>query len=195
MNKKKLYINLIANILSFIVQMAISFLLTPIIVNKVGDAAYGFIGLSNNFANYSSILTIVVNSMASRFITLELEKENIKEANKYYSTVFFMNIILSFIIILFSIVLIINLTYFIDIPNELITDVKLTFMLSFINIVISLFSSVFNISTFAKNKLDQSAIRTIIGYVIKVILLIVLFSIEIYFLRIVFGNIKKLHTH
>lgn len=185
MKKNRLYINLISNVVSFMIQLAISFIITPIIVEKVGDAAYGFVGLANNFVNYASILTIVINSMASRFVTMELEKKNLESANKYYSTVFFINIILSSIIFILSILLILNITIVLDVPTELVKDVKVTFALAFVNMIISLFTSVFNISTFAKNRLDLSAIRTIIGNIIRVILLIILFSMfkaKIYFI-------------
>ena len=59
MGNKRLAINLISNIVSFIIQLAISFLITPIIVSKVGDAAFGFVGLANNFVSYATILTII----------------------------------------------------------------------------------------------------------------------------------------
>lgn len=175
MSKKRLFINLCSNIISFLVTLGINFFITPIIVSKVGNDAYGFVGLANNFISYASIFTIIVNSMASRFITYEITNNNIKEANKYYSTVYYMNIILSLFIIIMSITLISNLTHIIDIPKHLISDVKITFILSFINLILSLFTSIYNIASFAKNRLDLSAIRTIVGNIIKTILLIVMF--------------------
>ena len=62
MNKKRILTNLISNIISFLVQLCINFILTPIIVVKVGDAAYGFVGLANNFVSYAAIITLVINS-------------------------------------------------------------------------------------------------------------------------------------
>ena len=175
MTKKRVFINLFSNIVSFVVTLGISFFITPIIVQKIGNDAYGFVGLANNFISYASIFTIIVNSMASRFITYEITNDNTLEANKYYSSVYYLNIILSFIIIILSILLVINLTKVIDVPTHLINDVKITFLLAFINLILSLFNSVYNIASFAKNRLDLSAIRTIIGSFIKTILLIILF--------------------
>ena len=45
---KRLLINLIASIVALAVQMGISLILTPILVEKLGNEAYGFIGLANN---------------------------------------------------------------------------------------------------------------------------------------------------
>ena len=123
--KKRLIINLISNIISFALQLGISFILTPIITEKVGTAAYGFIGLSNNFISYANIFTVIINSMASRFITYEITKGNMEKANKYYSSVFFMNIIMSSIIAVFSTIFIININNLLDIPIEFIITVNI----------------------------------------------------------------------
>ncbi len=187
MNKKRVLANLISNILSFLIQLCINFILTPIIVLKVGDDAYGFVGLANNFVSYATIVTLVINSMASRFITIEYIKNNKEKANQYYSSIFFINAIVSLIILILSIVFIINIHIFLNVPNNLLFDVKLTFTLSFINLILSLFNTIFNIASFIKNRIDLSAIRNIIGNILKVILLVILFYLfqpKIYFIAL-----------
>ncbi len=187
MRKKRLLINLISNIISFLLQLGINFILTPIITEKVGNAAYGFIGLANNFVSYATILTVIINSMASRFITLELNKENLKKANKYFSSVLVMDIIMSIIVAIASVVIILNLNSFLDIPENLKFDVQLTFAFAFINLILSIMNTVFSIASFAKNRLDLEAIRNIIANIIKAIFLITVFSIftpKIYYITI-----------
>lgn len=173
---KRLIINLISNIISFTLQLGISFILTPIITGKVGNAAYGFIGLSNNFISYANIFTVIINSMASRFITYEIARGNNKKANKYYSSVFIMDIIMSIIIAILSLVVILNLKKFLDVPMELEKDVIITFILASINLVLSIMTTIFTIATYVKNRLDLEAIRNIIGNIIKAIFLIILFA-------------------
>lgn len=187
MKNKRLIINLISNIVSFGLQLGISFILTPIITEKVGDAAYGFIGLANNFVSYATIFTVIINSMASRFITLELNKENIKKANQYFSSILIMDIIMSLIVAIASTVIILNLNTFLDIPENLNFDVKLTFIFAFINLILSIMNTVFSIASFAKNRLDLEATRNIIANIIKAIFLIIVFSIftpKIYYITI-----------
>lgn len=187
MKKTQLIINLISNIISFALQLGISFILTPIIVEKIGDAAYGFIGLANNFVSYATIVTVAVNSMANRFITLELNKGNLKQANKYYSSVFMMDIILSIIMLIASTIIIANLTTLLSIPEELTIDVKITFSLAFINFIISLIGTAFTAVTFAKNRLDLDAIKNIIANIAKAVVLIVIFNIflpKVYFISV-----------
>lgn len=176
MKGKRLIINLISNIISFIIQLGISFILTPIITEKVGDAAYGFIGLANNFVNYATIFTVIINSMASRFITLELSKNRTKEANRYFSSVLIMDLAMSLIISIISILIIWKLEFFLNIPTDLMFDVKLTFILAFVNLILSIMNTVFSIACFAKNRLDLSAIVNIVSNIAKAIFLIIVFS-------------------
>ena len=67
---RQLAVNLIAQIASFLVSFGISFFVTPYVTNKLGSDAYGFITLADNFVNYASLITIALNSMASRLLRL-----------------------------------------------------------------------------------------------------------------------------
>ena len=74
---KQFAINVSAKIFAFAVSLAISFFLTPFLVKNVGKEAYGFVGLANDFVSYALVLTVALNSMAGRFITISLyEKDN-----------------------------------------------------------------------------------------------------------------------
>ena len=184
---KRLLINLIASLISFIVQMGISFLLTPILVEKLGNEAYGFIGLAHNFVSYATVLTVALNSMASRFITIAIHRGENEKANIYFSSVFIMNVILSVIVLIASTVMIINLEKLLNIPEYLEQDVKITFALAFGNFILSLLSTVYNIATFIKNRIDLSYIHQIIGNILKVIILVGLFALlkpKIYYISI-----------
>lgn len=187
MGKKRLIINLVSSIFAFAVQMGISFVLTPKIVEQLGEEAYGFIGLANNFISYATIVTVALNSMSSRYITIEMHKGNNDKANEYYSSTFVANLILSVIILILSIFMIINLVHIVNIPDGLVVDVQITFSLASVNFMITLLTTVFNVATFAKNRLDLASIRNIIANILKSILLIVLFALlkpKIYYISI-----------
>ena len=173
---KRLMINLAASIIAFIVQMGISFILTPILVEKLGDEAYGFIGLANNFVSYATVLTLALNSMASRFITIAIHQGEKKKANIYFSSVFIMNIIVSILVLIASTIMIVNLEKILNIPAYLDKDVKITFALAFTNFILSLLSTVYTIATFVKNRMDLSYIQQIIGNLLKVVVLVMVFA-------------------
>ena len=87
MGGKRLAINMIANIVAFVVQFGINFLLTPYIVHTLGSEAYGFVQLSNNIISWVGILTVALNSMSGRFICIEINRQNTKKAKEYFNSV------------------------------------------------------------------------------------------------------------
>ena len=95
---KRLSINLIANIVSYSTSIIIAFLLTPYLIKVLGKEAYSFYPMANNFVQYMGIITTALNSMASRFITIEITKNNTEKANVYFSSVFYSNVLLSIIL-------------------------------------------------------------------------------------------------
>ncbi len=69
---KQMSINIIASIVSFAVTIGINFFLTPYLVKELGSDAYGFIGLANNFVQYGTIITMALNSISGRFISISI---------------------------------------------------------------------------------------------------------------------------
>ncbi len=49
MNKKQIVINIVVNVLSFIIGLAISFFLSPFIIENLGLDAYGLFQTANTF--------------------------------------------------------------------------------------------------------------------------------------------------
>lgn len=174
--KKKLAINMIAQIIAFSVNLAIGFLLTPFIVEHIGKEAYGFVGLAFNFVAYAQLVTVALNSMAARYVTISIHQNDIIAANKYFSSVFFANLFISFILTLIFSVVIVYLNSLINIPEKLNTDVKLLFSFTFFNFIISIVTSIYGLATFVKNRLDLSAVRSIISNILKVVTLLICFA-------------------
>lgn len=173
---KTLFINLIAQLFSFIVNLGINFLLTPYIVNNVGSSAYGFVSLGNNLITYIQVISVALNSMASRFITIKIVEGKMEEANRYFTSVLFANIFISVVLFFPSAICIIFLEHLLNIPVENVIDVKILFSLLYLNFVVGIVFSVYSVSTFAKNKIYLTSLKTIVAYIIKVIVLVVLFS-------------------
>lgn len=174
--QKQLIINIIASFVAFAVNMGINFFLSKYIVKNVGSEAYGFVQLANNLLTYFTILTIALNTMSSRFISVELFKGEIDEANGYFSSTFFANLFL--VIILFPIIVfgIIFLEKIIKISPNLVVDVKVLMIFMAIDFIISLLCTNLSISYYVKNKLYISSMISIASYVIRATLLFGLFA-------------------
>lgn len=174
--KKQVYINLIAQTLAFAVNLGISFFLTPFIVNHIGVEANGFVGLANNFVEYAQLITVALNSMAGRFITIKIHQKNEEDANKYFTSVFFANLFLSIILTIIFTFVVIFLGNIVNISNDILGDIKILWALIFANFIISIFASIFSISTFVENRLDMTAISNIRGIIIKAVILVVCYK-------------------
>ncbi len=177
MNKKQTNINVIVNIMAFMVQFAISFFITPILIEKVGAEAYGFIGLSTDFTTYIAIITTIFNSVSARFISLSIYEGDIEKANKYFNSVFVSNVVIATFFVLIGIVIIPNLQHFINIPDGLTTDVKLTFAIILASYIITVLASIFTTSVFVRNRLDIQGARNIIQYLVRLIIILIVFAV------------------
>lgn len=172
-NNKRLTINVVANCIAFAVNFIISFFLTPYIVEHVGKDVYGFVALGNDFVNYASLISLAINSMASRFITIKLQQKDYESANKYFASVLLSNIVICLILLIPAICVVLFLEKLVDVPQAHIVDIKVLWALLYINFFISLIGGVYQIATFAKNRVDLSARLNIKAYIIKSVILFV----------------------
>lgn len=177
MNKhKRLAINMLAQIFAFIVNVASHFLLTPFIVNYLGEEVYGFVGLANNFTSYINVFTVALNGMLNRYVTIELTKKEYRKASEYFSSVTICNITISLAMLLPSAIFCMNMERFIAVPQAHIADTRLLWLIIFAAYLITLAASSFSVATFAVNRLDLASVRQLQSYAIRALFLLVLFS-------------------
>lgn len=169
-------VNITATIIAFAVSTGITFFLTPFIVGRLGRAAYGFIGLSSSIIDYTSLITIALNAMAGRFVSISYLKGDKKLANKYFSSVFFSNLFFAGIIFLFAIFFLIYIDVLLDVPSELLRDVRLLFGFLVLNSMLGLVTGEFGVATFIKNRLELSSIRNVIADFLRAAILLIAFS-------------------
>ena len=180
-------VNLIASIVSFAVNIGINFFLTPYLVKSLGSEAYGFIGLANNFVQYANLITVALNSISGRFISIEYHRGNIDKASRIFSSVLVADLFMAAALLVASCFTVGYIDAFLDIPAELVTNVKITFAITFAIFIVSVVTAIFTTAAFVKNRLDINSIRDIISNLIKVcvvVSLFVFFPPELYFLSI-----------
>lgn len=170
------YKNIATNIMAFVIQFLINFYIAPIMVMKLGAASYGFIGIANDFVAYISIIATIFNSVSARFIANSFYQKDYEKANGYFNSLIVVNIIISIILAIISIVLCFNLENILVIPADILFDVQLTFFLIFLSYILSLLTLVFTTSTYVTNRTDIQGLRNITNNVIRFILIIILLN-------------------
>jgi O-antigen/teichoic acid export membrane protein len=174
---KQLLINMLANLLSSVVTLGISFLVTPTVINKLGAEAQGFVTMANNFVSYAAIMAMALNSMAGRFITVKIHQGDEQGANRYFNSVMYANLAIVAVLLLPCTAVVLYLEKLVNISPELVTDVKLLFAAMFLNFMVTIVATTFSTATFAVNRLDLSAMRTIESQLIKAGFLIAAFAL------------------
>lgn len=182
----KLSINLIANMVAFVVHAGIQFFVVPTLNQQVGNEAYGFISIANEFVQYANIFTVLLNGVVGRFVAFEVHRGEIKKANQYFNSVLVADMIISFVFTVVGIVFVSRVERILVISPELVTDVKVIFGLTFFNFILVTLFSVLNVATFVKNRIDVAAVRNIIGYLVELLVIAGLFllmpTVKPYFL-------------
>lgn len=184
----QLFLNIVASILAFLINTGIQFVITPILTQNVGDEAYGFITIANDFVSYAGIFAAVLNSVAARFISVEIHKENNIKAEEYYSSIFFGNVLISIVLAILGFLVIIHFDTFLNVSPELVPDITILFAITFGNYIISVLISLFTVSIYVKDRIDLLSIRNIGSYIVRLIVVVLLFSlaneVKIFYLAI-----------
>lgn len=171
-NNKAILVNMIWSCLAVIINYLINFLITPYVTNNIGIEAYGFVALANSFTSYIDIISISLNSLAGRYISIAYHKGDKRKANKYYSSTVFADLVLAVGVLIPSIFIIAKLEYILKIPDNLSYDVKLLFLIVVIKYLFSVLRTAFNAATFIRNRLDLSERQQSIAYVLQAVILL-----------------------
>ena len=81
------------------------------------------------------------------------------------------------VILIISAILTGYLDIFLNIPDELITTVKITFGITFLTFVVSTVTAIFTTAAFVKNRLDINSVRDIISNLLKAAIVVILFTL------------------
>lgn len=179
--ERKSYMKLLRTIAisggALLINSLISFCLVPVISNTLGTEAYGFVTMAKNFEQYALILTTALNAFAARYITISYHKNELEEANAYFSSTFIGDVLLSTFLFLAALAGIHSLDSFFHISPELVKDVKLLFLMIFVNFWIVTVSTAFNATAHIKDKLDVAGVFKVAAYSVEAGALILCFAL------------------
>lgn len=174
-NKKQIILNVISSILSFLVGICVSFVLTPFIISRLGKVAYSFYPISTNVTNALTIVSSALNSIATRFVTVSILKGDTKNANHYFSSAFFVDTIISLLLVVFTLFFLLFINSFLTIPAELLVSVRLLFLFVFSSTIVNICSTVFGVATFCKNRIELQSAKEIVCSILRGLLFVVLY--------------------
>lgn len=173
---KQLSINLIAQVVSFVLNAGINFFLTRFIVMNISEKIYGFVTIGNSFTSYITIITVALNSLHSRYVTVNMVQKKYKTASQYFSSVTLANTAIAVVMSVPSAFFILFLDRFLKMPAEYVTDIKILFAFIFVSFLLSLAMGSMDVAPFCCNRIDLSAKRSMESNILKCIVLVIAYS-------------------
>lgn len=157
----RVMVNVVCSVMVLVTNILIGFWLSPFVVANIGVEANGFISFANSFTTYAQLIVGALNSMAARFITIAYIKRDYAKANLYYNSVFWGNLIIVAVLILPATWFIVQLETFVNIPLEILVDVKILFSFIFFNFFLTTGAPNWECGTYISNRLDRDYIPQI----------------------------------
>lgn len=169
--------NLAANIAYFLVNIVIGILLVPYFIDTLGVAAYGLIPLATSITGYVAIVVQSLNTSVSRFLTVDLQREDYTTANKTFNTALFG--LTAVILLMVPIILVV--AYFapsiFNVPEGQETGAVLLFLGVSAAFLIRSWSGNFTVQLFAYNRLDLQNLVNLTNLIVQTGLIVLLFTL------------------
>lgn len=174
MSRKKILTNIFSNWTNLLIAVTASFIVSPIIVHRLGNEIYGIWVLIVSITEYFTVLDLGVSTALIRFISKYEAQGNRELSRKVYSNSFVFFAAVTVVIIAFASVF---AFYFDDIFN--ITSLSegylyTVFLIAGINIALGILFSVFLGTLRAVQEFHQLNVISITTMILKNVLLVIL---------------------
>jgi len=173
-SKNELKLGVILNYTTIIITVLVGLILTPFIINNLGDAEYGLYTLMGAFVGYITVLDFGLNNTIIRFVARYRTKEDKIGEENFLATVMSIYGIISIIILVVGMILYLNLdTIFSNsLTIEELEKAKLMFIILIFNIAFTLPGGSFKAISSAYEHFVFPRVAEIIKYIIRSLLVV-----------------------
>jgi len=140
----------------------------PYLIGHVGVAAYGLVPIAGLMTQYASLVAQSISTSVNRYLTIAIQKNDLIESNKIYSTAFILYSCLGFLQLPILWVVVKNIENVIDVPSGLHEDAVALIFCSAIAFIVNLVSSVYSVTLYATNRLDIVRMLDIARYLLRI---------------------------
>ena len=165
------------SLLALALHCVLSFYLPQKITNSIGVEAYGFVSLAKQFTSYALIVMTALNSFAARYMSVSYLQGDADGYKKYYNSVLFGDIAIGGILFVLGLIFVLFMEKMFDVPEAIIYDVKIMFVLTFLAFYISTVSTVYLATGYVKDRLDLVNAFRGISYLLELAIIFIFFII------------------
>lgn len=169
-------INVSANMAVMGLNILIGLWFTPYLIRHLGIATYGVVILAISLTNYMSIFNSAIDNAVGRYLTIDIRSHQFFSANRTFNTALWAGLLIVFLLL--PIVGLVS--YFspglFDVPVGQEQSARWLFAGVMISYLLIIPRSVFTASTFAYNRLDLQNIIFASSIILRVVLVMLIFS-------------------
>lgn len=170
-NTKRTALNLICNTATHLLSAMIAFVITPFLIARVGLEAYSFYPLSAELMAFFGLFTGIVNATAIRYVTVEEARGNGGEANRYFSTVFFSNVLMCSLLLIPMGLFVAFSDKILSIPVGMAGELRVFFALILATVLVNALATAFGSAYSVSNRLDLRSAQDLIAVLLKAAIL------------------------
>ena len=177
--KKQFAVNMTAQVTGFLANVAVNFFITPFIVRNIGSESFRLRRPGKQFRRLCRARDDRAQIRSPpRFITIKLHQDDPEGGQPgALRPVVLTNIILALVLALPAAAVVVFIGHLVTVSSGILREVKTLFGLIFLNFIVGIVFSTFNVATLSQNKLYLASSQTIIGNFIKVAVLLASFTL------------------
>lgn len=178
--QQRFAVNVASNIGLVLLNIVVGIWFTPYLIEKLGVAIYAIVTLANTLTVYVMMFfNSAINQSIGRFLTLYLRQGQLERANRTFNTMFWTTMVLGFVLLPISWFVVSSAPLLFDIPNGYERDAQLLFSVTLMSAILVLVRGVFAASSFARNRLDLDNFVMATNTIVRVFVVVILFTVTI----------------
>lgn len=169
--------NLLANILYFMLNVLIGLFLVPFFIDSLGVASYALIPLATSMTGYVNLVVQSLNTSVSRYLTIDLQKQEFRKANITFNTALFGTLGIILLMLPFVVLISYYTPLFFEIPTSQENAARILFLGVISSFLLRAWGSNFGVSLFAYNRLDLQYLVNTVNVLVQTGLIVILFKL------------------
>jgi O-antigen/teichoic acid export membrane protein len=176
MQKNKVLLSIFSNWSNLFISVVVAFIVSPIIVNQLGNETYGIWVLIVSLTSYFTILDFGINGAIVRFISKYKALNDSDSANKIFSTSFAFFFVIAIVVVLFCAVFAFYFKDMFEITQFENSYLYLVFLVVGIDLAFNLIFSVFLGSLKAVGRFLEVNVIAVTLNIVKNIIIVILLT-------------------
>jgi membrane protein EpsK len=168
--------NVSSNVAVYVVNLLIAMWMTPYLIRHLGVTLFGLVPLANSVTSYLSLLTLSLNGAVGRFLAIDLQKGDHETANRTFNTSLVGVSTIALVLLPFLALFSYLVPRIFDVPPGGTRSAQLLFFFILLSFLITQVGTSFSVSSWAKSRFDLRNRILIFSNILRMILLVALFT-------------------